>query len=461
MKTQLPNGSQLPHLLQLLKWVSDPIEYMKTCDQKYGDIFVAKITTNDEPFIFVSHPQDVQKILTDSAFDAPGYINEILVPLTGEKAIFMLDGDRHKRERKLLMPPFHGERMREYGELICGITQKMMNQIKVGEVFIAREIMQEISLGVILQAVFGVVEGDRYEELKPLVKDISEIGKSPLRSAFLFFKSLQQDWGSWSPWGRFLRQRQQLDHLLYKEIQERRENPDETRTDILHLMMVARDEDGNPMSDLELRDELLTLLFAGHETTATAMAWGLYWIYQQPEVYEKLMAELNALPSNSDPTTISRLPYLTAVCQETLRIHPVAMLTFPRKTNKMVELMGYQIPPDTLVTGCIYLTHQREDLYPEPKKFKPERFLERKFSTYEFIPFGAGSRQCIGMALAQYEMKLALATILLNYELKLAETQLVKPARRGVTLSPLGGVKMLLQSKGNQTQKSAAMVGSV
>ncbi len=192
------------------------------------------------------------------------------------------------------------------------------------------------------------------------------------------------------------------------------------------------------------------MLFAGHETTATALAWAVYWVHKQPEVYKKLMAEFATLEPDADQTTIFRLPYLTAVCQETLRIYPVAMFTFPRATKQPIQLQGYHLEAGTMTYGCIYLTHQREDLYPEPKQFQPERFLERQFSSYEYLPFGGGKRRCIGMALAQFEMKLVLATLLSNFRLALAEQQPVKPQRRGVTLAPAGGVKMVMKGKGMQ-----------
>lgn len=444
MNTQLPPASPRPDFLEKVYWIADPLDYMDTHTQKYGDIFTNYILGKKTPWVFVSHPQAIQKVLTDDVFEAPGYFNKILEPLTGDQSILMLDGDRHKRERKLMMPSFHGERMRDYGELIIEITHKIIGQLSEKQAFIARELMQEISLDVILRVVFGVNEGERYNRLKKLLAAMLDIGRSPLTSSFLFFPILQQDLGPWSPWGHFLKQRQEIDELLYTEIGERRQNLDKSRQDMLHLMMAARDEEGNPMSDRELRDELLTLLFAGHETTATAMSWALYWIHRQPEVYEKLIQELKSLPRGASGLDIFRLPYLTAVCQETLRIYPVAMLTFARENQESVDLMGYQLPPKTPVVGCIYLTHRREELYPQADQFKPERFLERKFSPYEFLPFGGGSRLCIGMALAQYEMKLVLATILRSYELNLLEKQPVKAIRRGVTLAPQGGIKMEL-----------------
>ncbi|MEL7038518.1 MAG: cytochrome P450 [Cyanobacteria bacterium J06592_8] len=442
------NGPKTSSFVQRLQWVLNPVKYMDTAFQSYPDIFSTGVIGGGG-LIFVNTPEGMQELLTRDTkeFEAPGGVNGILRPLLGDQSIILLDGDRHKRERKLLMPPFHGERMRNYGELILKITQEATAKWKPGQPFIARNTMQEITLAVILQAVFGIYEGSRYDELKKLIASLLSVTDSPFSSSLLFFHWLQKDWGAWSPWGRFLRMRQKIDELLFSEIDERRQNWDESRTDILNLMMAARDEDGQPMTDEELRDELFTLLFAGHETTATAMAWALYWIYRQPEVHQKLIQELETLPVDADPMTIFRLPYLTAVCNEALRIYPVGMLTFPRVTKASMEFMGYELEAGSVLVGCIYLLHRQENLYPEPEQFKPERFLDRKFSPYEFSPFGGGSRQCIGMALAQFEMKLAMAQIIRDYDLELLEKRPVKPARRGVTLSPVGGIKMMMTGK--------------
>lgn len=197
------------------------------------------------------------------------------------------------------------------------------------------------------------------------------------------------------------------------------------------------------MSDAELRDNLLTLLNAGHETTANAIAWALYWIHQQPEVYERVLQELQSL-NTPDPMKIAGLPYLAAVCQETLRIHPIVIFTFPRITLRSVNLRGYHVAAGTYVTPCIYLTHRREDLYPQSDKFQPQRFINRKYSPYEFWPFGGDARQCLGQVFALFEMKLILATILLHHQLKLEEKVPVVPARRGFLMGPQGGVKRSL-----------------
>lgn len=441
-----PNTLKTPSFLQKLQWIGDPVGYMENAAQQYPDIFSAEIVGVGNNLVFVSHPQAIQEVLTNDRkkFAAQGAPNRILQPLVGNYSVMMLEGDRHKRRRQLLMPPFHGERMRAYGQLICNLTEKVFSQLPTDTPFSARTVTQDISLQVILQTVFGLYEGERCQQLKRLLALMAELFRSPLSSSFLFFPFLQKDLGAWSPWGNFLRQRQQVDALLYAEIAERRKQTNLEGMDILSLLMSARDEQGKPMTDQELRDELMTLMLAGYETTATAMSWVLYWVYHLPDVREKLLQELDTLGDSPDSMSIFRLPYLTAVCNETLRIHPVAMLTLPRVVQEPVELLGHHLEHGTAVVGCIYLTHQRQDLYPEPEHFKPERFLNHQFSPYEFMPFGGGVRRCIGEALAVFEMKLVLATILSRYQLTLVDQQPERPQRRGVTLAPARGVKMMV-----------------
>lgn len=446
---QLPNPLKTPSIIQRLQWVADPIGYMETAAQQYPDIFTTVLLSSQDPWVFVNHPQAIQEILINDRkkFVAASIKNKILQPLIGDYSVIMLDGDRHKRRRQMVMPSFHGDRMRSYGEIICNITEKVLSQLPTNRPFSARAAMQDISLQVILEAVFGLHQGERCQKLKRLMALMSDLFRSPLTSSFLFFPFLQKDLGTWSPWSQFLRDREQIDQLLYAEIAERRAKPHPNGIDILSLLMSARDEEGKPMTDQELRDELMTLLIAGHETTATAMAWALYWTHHQPQVRERLLQELDSLGENPDPMSIFRLPYLTAVCNETLRIYPVVMLTFARVAQEPVKLLGHLLEPETTVVGCMYLVHQRENLYPQPKQFKPERFLERQFYPYEFIPFGGGSRRCIGEALAQFEMKLVLAKILSSYQLALADHQPEQPKRRGLTLAPANGVKMVIKGQ--------------
>ncbi|MDJ0746065.1 MAG: cytochrome P450 [Xenococcaceae cyanobacterium MO_167.B27] len=450
-------GKSLPklnqhRLKQRLTWIADPVKYMETAFKDYPDLFLAEIIGFGGRIVFVQHPVGVQQILTGERqnFIASGKVNGVLQPIVGSDSILLLNGDRHKKRRKLLLPPFHGERMQAYGKLVGDITMQAFEGLTPNQVFTGRKVSQYISLQVILEAVYGLKDSKRSQELRPLITKLSDIFRSPLTSAFLFFPWLQKDLGAWSPWGYFLRQREAIDQRIYEEIEERKATPDISRQDILSLLMSAKDELGNSLTLSELRDELMTLMFAGHETTANSMSWALYWIHQLPEVKRKLISEIASLGESPDPMAIAKLPYLNAVCQETLRIYPTAMITFPRVVQETTEVLGYELEPGQAVLGCIYLVHQREDIYPDAKQFKPERFLERQFSPYEFITFGGGSRRCIGEALAQFEMKLAIATILTNYDLALADNQPELPQRRGVTLAPARGVKMVFKGKKNK-----------
>lgn len=448
---QLPNTLKTPFFLQTLQLIANPVRFVEKVAQQYPDIFTAKVSYTGSAFwenlVFINHPQGIEEILTNTnKFAAPGDVNKIMKPLLGEYSLVLLEGERHKQRRKLLMPCFYGDRMRRaYGQLIVNITEKVFGQLPIDTPFSARTAMQDIALQVILEAVFGLYEGERYQQLKRLITVMLEdVLKSPLTSSLLFFPFLQKDLGSWSPWGYFVRLQQQIYELLYAEIAQRREQPDPNRVDILSLLMSVRDEEGKPMTDQQLRDELLTLLVGGHESTATAMAWVLYWVHKKPFIREKLLQELHSLGDSPDPISIFRLPYLTAVCNESLRIHPVFPFTFTRVVKEPVELLGHLLEPGTLVVGCIHLTHQREDLYPNPQQFKPERFLERQFSPYEFLPFGGGIRRCIGEALALFEMKLVLATAISRYELALVDERPERPQRQRLTMAPGNGVKMVI-----------------
>lgn len=440
---RLPDGPQTPPFLQLIQWIARPLEFLDTNARHYGDCFTMRLG-GFPPIVCLSNPQAIQGIFTANSnqFDS-GQGNGLLRPLLGDYSLILLDGEPHQRQRRLLMPPFHGDRMRAYGQLICNLTQQVTSQWRAGELPI-RSSMQDISLQVILKAVFGLREGPRYEQLRQLLGSLLESITSPLSSSLLFYNWLQRDLGSWSPWGRFLRQKQQIDQLLYAEIQQHREQSDLTRTDILTLLMAARDEAGQPMTDVELHNELLTLLLAGHETTASALTWAMYWIHSLPEVHQKLLQELDGLDPNADPGTIARLPYLSAVCQETLRIYPVALITSLRIAKSPLRVMNHSFDAGTVLAPCIYLAHHREDLYPDPTRFRPERFLERQFSSYEYLPFGGSNRRCIGAAFALFEMKLVLATILSRFELGLTDQRPVRPVRRGVTLAPPRRFRMML-----------------
>jgi len=447
---KLPDGPRSPSLVQTLQWMFNPLDYLEDAAKRYGDIFTAYIGTDFAPIVLVSDPQAIQRIFTGESkqFGFAKQQQKIIKPLVGENSVLMLDGDRHRRHRQLLMPPFHGKRMRVYGQMICDITTQVMNQLPVEQTFVARKVMQEISLEVMLQAVFGLDEGERAQKLRQILISWLDVLGSPIKSSFLVLPFLQKDLGSWSPWGYFSRLKQQLKAVLYTEIAERRQHYEPDRGDIFTLLLSARDENGEAMTDEELHDDLLVLLVTGYEITAVAMTWALYWAHSLADVGNQILEELDTLGLSKDPISISQLPYLTAVCRETLRLYPVAIGSSARLVTSPVEFGSHKLDTGTMVMPCIYLTHHRQDLYPNSKQFRPERFLERQFSPYEYLPFGGGNRSCIGATFGMFEMKLVLATILSEYRLALSENQTVHPQYQTFMLAPAGGVKMIVKKQG-------------
>lgn len=453
----LINGPQSSPLIQLLNWIFRPLDFLEECDRKYGDMFNLNLM-GLPPFTVVSNPQGIEEILSVDAkkFDV-GRTNELAASLLGANSLVLLDGEPHRRQRKLMMPPFHGEKVKSYAQTICQITDKVTSRWQEQQTFVAQKAMQDITLETILHVVFGLSEGERYQQIKPPLIELLDATGSPLKASVIFLPFLQLDLGKWSPWGKVVRRRQKIYDLLQAEIDERRANPESSGNDVLSLMMSARDEQGEGLSDIELKDQMMTLLVAGHETTATALSWALYWIHKLPEVKQKLLAELDSLDPDADPLAISRLPYLTAVCNETLRIYPVAFIAFLRWAKSPIEVMGHQFKAEQMLAPMIYLTHHREDLYPEPKQFKPERFLERQYSIYEFLPFGGGNRRCIGYALALLEMKLVLAKILTGWDLSLTNARPILPRRRGATIAPSNGVPLTVNGKRERIERSVAI----
>ncbi|BAZ21968.1 cytochrome P450 [Kalymmatonema gypsitolerans NIES-4073] len=453
---KLPDGPRMPIWLQTIQRIARPFEFFDELGKQYGDAFTLG-DRNNSPTVYLSHPQAIKEIFSadPNLFESDHPIQAETI--VGKYSVAMADGEVHKRQRRLLLPPFHGDRMRAYGQLICDITKQVMARRTIGETFLVRPVMEEITLRVMLQAVFGLHQGPRYEQLRELFGSFLETVDSTLKASLLFIPALRWDLGSWSPWGKFVRLQKQIDQLLYSEIQERRQSMDSERTDILTLLLMARDEDGQPMTDVELRDQLMTLLFAGHETTASALGLALHSLHYHPQINNKLESELDTIGIDTDPSLIAKFPYLTAVCQETLRLYPVTAHTNPRKLKAPLEIMGYQFDPGTVLIGLSYLTHQREDLYPQPKQFNPERFLERQFAPYEYLPFGGGYRGCIGMAFAQFEMKLVLATILSGWQLALLEQRPIKVVRHTATYAPPSSLRMVVTAQ-RQSQKVLSTV---
>ncbi|MBD2530666.1 cytochrome P450 [Nostoc flagelliforme FACHB-838] len=440
----LPDGPQMPRWLRMIKFISQPVKYVDDFAKIYGDTFTIRSTRSDNHLVYFSQPQALEQIFTaDSSHFEVGRGNTGLKFLLGDRSFMLADGDRHQRQRQLLVPPFHGERMRAYGEEIREITRQVTNEWQIGKPFNIRESMQEITLRVILRVVFGLNDGQLFEELRRSLSDLLDFITSPIMSSAFFFQFMQKDFGARSPWGWVLQQRQKIDQLIYALLRERRAEPEQNRQDILSLMMAARYDDGQGMSDEELHDELMTLLVAGHETTASALTWAFYWIDHLAEMREKLLKELNTIGVNHDLSNVAKLPYLTAVCQETLRIYPIVMTAFPRIVKIPITIMGYELREGTIIVPSIYLAHHREEVYPQSKQFKPERFLERQYSLYEYLPFGGGNRRCIGMAFAQYEMKIVLATVLSEFKVSLVNKRPVRPVRRGLTLAAPAGMRMI------------------
>ena len=459
--------SGLIRVFRQLNAIMRPLEFMERRRQKYGDFY--RITfKNSPPTIMTCNPQAIADIFTASPdkFDV-GRGNKILSFLVGNNSLLLLDGKTHKRRRKLLMPPFHGESLDRCSQQIVEITNKAGDLLKPNQPFKVRHLTQEITMRVILSVVFGIDSGTRYDRLRELFTTLLDTFNNPLNSSMIFFSWMQKDWGKYSPWGRFIRIKQEIRAAIFAEIEDRREkiaNNQSDYSDILSLLLMAKDEAGEGMSDEELHDELLTLLFAGHETTASALAWLLYWIHYLPEVDRQVHQELDslltqsalrgvpaqrrfALDVNTDYKAIANLPYLNATISETLRIYPIAAGAFARVLKQPMSIMNHEFEAKTWFMISIYNLHHQEALYPNPDRFVPERFLTKTYSSYEYLPFGGGNRRCIGSALALLEMKLVTATILSRWQLELTSKRQMLPVRRGLTLAPPASFEMVPVAK--------------
>jgi cytochrome P450 len=345
--------------------------------------------------------------------------------------VLTLDEAPHMRQRKLLLPPFHGEQIRHYGELMREITIKEMESWPVGEPFALRPHTQRITLAVIMRAVFGVHDEDRLTRFERLIEEFSA-----RVNLVIAFPPLRRNFGRWSPWSRFVRAREALDEFIYEEIAIRRTEVEagaEGHDDVLSLLLGARHDDGSPMSDEELRDELVTVLGAGHETTATGLAWAMERLLRAPRVLQRLRESIEAGEDD----------YLDATVKETLRARPV-IVDVARKLTEPAQVGGYDLPAGTFVLAAIAALHYREDLFPKPEEFRPERFLDSKADTYSWIPFGGGVRRCIGAAFAEYEMKTVLRTILERAELSAPDPKPERVKVRNITLAPGKGARVKL-----------------
>jgi cytochrome P450 len=352
---------------------------------------------------------------------------QIMEPVTGPESILLLDGDRHMRMRKLMLPPFHGEAIARFAELMEQATNREIDTWRAGDRIRTRTVAQAVTLEVIIRAVFGVTDPVRIEEFKRLLPGLSAV--NPL------LLLVQRDLGPRSPWGRFLARRDRVDSMLYREIEERRNGPE--GDDILSMLLAVRDEDGKPLTDRELRDELITLLLAGHETTATSIGWAFERLLRTPRALARLTAEVKAGESDD---------YLEAVIKETLRVRPVVTEVF-RAPAEPTELGGYLVEPGTQLAVSIFLVQYDPELYPpDPQDFRPERFLEGAPEPYTWVPFGGGVRRCLGAAFAQLEMKVVIAAILRRATLRASRERSEGARFRGVTLLPSRGGEAVVES---------------
>lgn len=420
----LPPGSSLPAVAQTMRWAVRPIPLMERCLREYGECFTVRLAALGE-VVFLADPAAIGQVFTAGADQlTAGEGNAILEPVVGPRSVLLLDGPEHLRERRLLLPSFHGDRTRGYGRLIAEVVDRDLDRWPLGAPFALRPRMQAITLEVIIRAVFGVRERNRVTELGRVLSRMLEASSG--RPLMTMLPALRRDLGPWSPWARFTRARDEVDEVLFAEIaRRRRERAEERGTDVLSTLIAARHEDGRPMSDAELRDELATLLVAGHETTATALAWAFERLLRHPSVLRRLVQEVE----RGDDA------YLDAVVKETLRLRPVLSIVVRRLAAPM-ELGGHRLPAGTHVAPCIYLTHRLPRLYPRPAAFRPERFLDRTPDAYAWIPFGGGVRRCLGAGFATLEMKEVLRTVLRRARLRAPDPRPESARRRAVTLAP-------------------------
>jgi cytochrome P450 len=440
----LPPGPRSPATWQFAEYAVHPLTVLTRCNRRYGDAFTLRFPVAGR-MCFFTHPDAIRAIFTASPDVLhAGESNAFLLrPLVGDRSVLVLDGPDHLRERRLLLPPFHGERMRAYATIMRDAADRSLDGWPLERAFAVHPHLQDIALEVILRAVFGVEEGNRFERLRQVIPALLDSIASP---ALLVPAFLRIDVFKRVPWLSAVRLKAELDALLDAEIAARRSSP--AGEDVLSLLLGARDEAGQGLSDDELRGELITMLVAGHETTATALSWALERLAAQSEIAERCREELERVVGNGsfDATHIGRLEYLDAVVRETLRLRPVVPLV-GRVTAQTFEIGEWRIPPGVRVLGLLALTQQRDDIYPAPEVFRPERFLETAPGPYEWLPFGGGIRRCIGMAFALYEMKVVLAAVLLRARFAPASTKPTRVGRRHVTLAPADGARIVLTER--------------
>jgi cytochrome P450 len=426
-----PPGPRLPRHVLGVHWLLREHDLLERCRRRYGDVFSLNSYPFDNLLVVVCDPAEIKRIFTgDPEKLRAGEGNEVLEPVVGPESVLLLDGAQHLHRRKLMLPSFHGERISAYGELMREITNAEIDAWPLGSVFPIHTSMQTITLRVILRAVFGIEDAARMHELEGLIPGL-------IGTPALVVPLLQHDLGAASPWRRFTDRRAAVDAILFDEMARKRADPNlAERSDVLSLLLQATDEHGERMTDTELRDQLVTLLLAGHETTATALAWTFERLLRNPDVLARLRARL----AEGDEE------YLECVIKESMRTRPVVSYAM-RRLAAPFPVGGYTAPAGAFLGTSIILTHHNPSLYPEPDAFRPERFADKRADTYSWVAFGGGIRRCLGAAFAIYEMKVVLRAILERCDLTAPEQKPERPKRRLVTYVPSRGARVVLQHR--------------
>jgi cytochrome P450 family 135 len=430
-QSKLPPGPAWSPAEATLRWLFRPIALMEGCRARYGDTFTIRFL-HEGTTVLISHPEDMQRFFTaDPTTLHAGEGRPLLKPIFGANSLTCLDEDAHRAQRRLLLPPFHGERLKTYTELIADITRTELASCEMGRPVKLGPHLRAIALKVILHAIFGVRDTPRGAQLQKATTQLLNLTSSLWRMAPLML--LGPTWALRVPTVRRLLQR--VDTIIFSEIEARREEPDlAERTDVLSLLMAAKHDDGTAMTPVEIRDHMITLLIGGHETTAAALGWGIERLSRSPQAMERLRSEVM---TGEDI-------YLDAVTKETLRIRsPLPVVS--RLTKKPLELRDHIIPEETLVAACTYLTHHDPEIYPDPYRFRPERFLDLKAGTYAWLPFGGGMRRCLGSSFAMLEIKTVLRVVSENLWVTPTSSLPEAIGRRAITLVPKHGCEVVLE----------------
>jgi cytochrome P450 family 135 len=437
--TALPPGPSVPPARQVAAWIFRPEALMERARRERGDVFTLHLPLG--PVVAIADPALVKEVFTgDPDVLRAGEGNRPLEPVVGPDSLLLLDGARHLRRRRLVLPPFHGERLQAYADDMAAITSASLRGWPRGTPFALEPHLRAITLAIIVRVVFGIEDSARAARLQELIPQLVPDGGW---SSLLLLPAFRRDLGPRSPWRRFLAARAAVDALLFDEIAARRADRGHdlaARTDILSMLLQARDEDGAPLTDHELRDELMTLLIAGHETTASALAWAF------------------TLLTHLRPDAIARArdddAYLDAVVTETLRLKPPLPMAVRRATEP-VTLGDHVLPAGTRIAPSIYLIHRRDDLYADPRAFLPERHLAAKTETYAWLPFGGGIRRCVGAAFAQLELRVVLRTVLDAVDVTAGAPAIERTRRRAIVLAPQHGARVRIAPRAAAARAAA------